>query len=315
MTHPTDTVRSLAFSVLASSSSGIRPFSSEALRLMQNNMETLYADTDAKFRNDVLSNTKHMIERLRGATAFLTRELERLSFGAKTKSSRKTASPDPVQQGLDALSTSLQSHKAFLEWYIDFLLGELISTASYQRHITALKAIHMLVNSGIQGRGPAIPQTAGHNTTWPTCTQFFTPHSIRLLLDLLLDPFEDVRVNLTAVLKLASKEDFNPVAEEAPEVEELNEDGQSLAGHRPLGILLDFIERAKSDSERTGRADYADGVARSYEILYHFSDSTARTGLIGRLLNELENKIRIAENDLSQAVLSAPVHNNFGSLR
>lgn len=278
-------------------------------------MDILYADTDAKFRNDVLSNTKHMIERIRGATGFMTREIERISFNPNSSHNQEASLQPDAKQLSDAFSHSLQSHKSFVEWYVNFLLGELVSTASYQRHITALKAIYLLVRSGVDGRSLDLAiHLSGHETVWPFALRFFTPLSLRLLLDLLLDPFEDVRSNATAILKLASKEDFtySPaiVNSQSPSSE------NTISKIVPLGILQDFIQSARKYSERTGRADYADGVARSYELLYSLLDSTdARIELVGKLVAELEAKVRVAEINLAEAVLVAPIHNDFASLR
>ncbi len=96
----------------------------------------------------------------------------------------------------------------------------------------------------------------------------------------------------------------------------------SLAGDdqirkkRPLGILLDFIENAKIVSIQTGRADYADGLARSFELLFGLQSSAdARVNVVSQLIDDLEDKLQIAENNLGQAVLGAPIHGDFAALR
>ena len=185
-------------------------------------MSILYCDSDAKFRNEVLSNTKHMIERLRGATAFLVRENESLSFQLRPEHSLDPQKRQMAQQALEQTTELLQGHARFVEWYVEFLLGELIPTASYQRHITALKAISLLLKSGILKpslRSPPV-RISDNATTWPYLIEFFNAMSMRLLLDLLMDPFEDVRSNATSVLKLASPEDFS----ESEQDEELQGD-------------------------------------------------------------------------------------------
>ena len=309
-------------------------------------MSILYCDSDAKFRNEVLSNTKHMIERLRGATAFLVRENESLSFQLRPEHPLDPQGRQMAQKALEQTIELLQGHASFVEWYIEFLLGELIPTASYQRHITALKAISLLLRSGILKpslRSPPV-RISDNATTWPYLIEFFNSMSMRLLLDLLMDPFEDVRSNATSVLKLASPEDFS----ESKQDEELQGDVTSSQAFgcvqdaadaaqngliampstsreesfstvrkgKPLGLLRDFVEGAKRWSKRTGRADYADGVARSTSLLFSLlSSNTEQTTFLTQLVEDLEAKLSIAEEDLAKAVHEVPVHGTFAALK
>jgi hypothetical protein len=344
LTHTLDTVRSLAFSVLVSSSSSIRPFSTVALNLLQACMEILYADTDAKFRNEILSNTRHMIERLRGAIAYLTRELENIKFLVYLNESADSAPRGRKQELSDEISGLLRSHEKFIQWYLDFLSGELIPTASYQRHITALKATTLLLNSGILEHDPSRSLTKGSDnaTIWPFTIKFFTPGTMRLVMDLLMDPFEDVRISASVLLKLASHEDFRvgtlTVNSKGPngnfsEQGLANGETNRHSSHLPQltnslpapptrdaeatpRMLLNFIYRAQAAAKRTGRADYADGVARSYEVLYCLSSSMdTRLEIIEQLVEQLELKVVIVEEDLARAVLEAPIHGSFAALK
>lgn len=336
-----DTVRSLAFSVLVSTASSIRPFSPVVLDLFQSRLGVLYSDTDAKFRNETLTNSKHMIERIRGATAFLVRELDQVSFkldqDLPIDSEQKTA-----QQALyDGIKELLDKHESFVKRYMQFLLGELVPTASYQRHITSLKAIKSLLQSRILHDDSAVLGTPVpvNSTVWPFTVEFFTPRSLRLLLDLLMDPFEDVRVGASDVLAFAPRDCFgNRVSEGAlnkckSQSSHLKTDDTCIAGtfenesiiihkpdcyspSRPLGLLLDFIDRAKEASRKTGRADYADGVARSYRVLYDLQRSgEEKSQLLEDLVRELEDKVEIAAKDLTRAVIEAPVHASFAALK
>ena len=283
-----------------------------------------------------------MIERLRGATGLLAREIDNLSFSL----SQNCPLPLPAQQvQFDDTMTFLERHRRFIEWYVGFLLGELIPTSSYQRHITSLKAISILLGSGILERDSTRPlaQIPDHATTWPFKIQFFTSGSTRLLLDLVLDPFEDVRSSATAILKLAPTEcfTFRPSGEEFQNGVSPNTPKQYFAAEnvrgtshystngiaarrqgrqdrdgQTLGLLMKFLERAKDVSKRTGRADYADGVARSYELLYSLlSTAQSRIELIGEIVDELSAKVEVAEQDLGRAVLEAPIHGTFAALK
>jgi hypothetical protein len=338
--HASETVRSLAFSVLVSSSSSIRPLSPVALEHLKAHMSILFSETDAKIRNEILSNTKHLIERLRGATAFLVRELENLSFQLRLDYPLPLEQQQKAEQLLSETQGLLRSHESFIEWYLEFLLGELIPTASYQRHITSLKAIYLLLRSGIfkQNSMSPLPRASNNVTVWPYFLDFFTPGVVRLLLDLVMDPFEDVRGGATSILKLASPCHFVIRPEELSEdvlsaisaeqafgnntqetadllvVANVSADCKSI--DNSLKLLKVFIEHAEEASKRTGRADYADGVARSYELLYGLLPSVDLCiELISQLVDDLELKVGIAEGNLGQAVVEAPVHGNFAALK
>lgn len=335
--HASDTVRSLAFSVMVSSLFSTRPFTPDALEMLQSSMSVLYSDTDAKFRNDVLSNTKHMIERLRGATAFLHREVEAFSWLSEKKSTTKSSKRQPSEDEMRVVHDLKTKHEEFLTWFLDFLLDELISTSSYQRHITSLKSIQSLLRTGILGQdsGASPQKTTGSDTIWPFSIDFFNPRALRLLLDLLLDPFEDVRSTATAILKLAPSTAFSsrgPASKNQNEPKNLTVDkfesleDQELAVANSesritkevlaMDILAEFVKRANETSKRTGRADYADGVAHSYELLYSLLPSIeGRLALFRSLLDDLESKILLAESDIGTAVLEAPVHSTFASLK
>ena len=306
LTHSSDSVRSLAFSVLVCSASSIRPFSARNLDILKSHMWILYSDTDARFRNDILSSTKHMVERLRGATAYLVRESENLSFLLSSDRGMK-----PLQrqneEALNEIEDMLRSHESFVDWFLEFLAGELIPSSSYQRHITALKALTILVRSGIIGNGHLMVPTknADNATVWPYTVESFAPAMIRLLLDLVMDPFEDVRSSATTVLKL--------VYPDKPEIEQPLGNNKEA---RLLEPLINFISRAKDASARTGRADYADGLAHSYELLYKLSPSAeTKIGLLEALVDDLDEKVEVAELDLVQAVSQAPIHANFAALK
>ncbi|CAG8975357.1 hypothetical protein HYALB_00005687 [Hymenoscyphus albidus] len=332
LANASDTIRSLAFSVLTSSFSSTRPFSPAVLDILRPNMGLLYADTDAKFRNEVLSNTKHLIERLRGATALLAREIEQCSFKISHGDPLNSALLAKEKTVLHATQELFSKHQKFLEWYVNFLLGELIPTSSYQRHIMALRAIHILLHSRLQGPGSALSSipVPANSTKWPFSLQFFNARSMRLLLDLLMDPFEDVRSTAADILRLSDRINFMKVGpqDDKKSLQDLSNGGSFPTVEimqdtkwvppvcdQPSTLLTDFISKAEEASKRTGRADYADGVARSYKILYDLQISLdARLQLIDGLVKRVEQKVSMAEKDLALAVLEAPTHGDFAAL-
>lgn len=344
LSHSLGRVRSAAFSVLVSSISSIRPFPTYTLDLLKQKLCILHADTDAKFRNEVLSNSRHMVERLRGATSNLTRELVMSGLSVHSESNVERENNQLTKEAKSALEVSLQEHKNFMNWYLQFLSNELVPTASYQRHITALRAIQIVVKSGARRSQTYVGLIQPPNTqpAWIFDIFIFTEKMIRLLLDRLMDPFEDVRAAATDILKFAFLDslpdeklhcsitrplsDVPIVRPESKGIEnsshvshlENSEKGDSKELWHSMipTLLLQFIERAQCASQRTGRADIADGIARSSELLCIFllSDQ-ARLAFLESLILDLERKVVVAEDDLAKAVSLAPIHGQFASLR
>lgn len=305
LSHASSAVRSSALSVLISSSSSTKPFSDKTLNILRNHLDSFHADTDAKFRNDLLSNTKHLIERLRDAMASQIRDMKHFISNKEAiqalPTQKKTVSDSTVVLSPEShLSKRLHNHKAFIRWYLRFLCHELIPTAAYQRHITALKALHVLLKSDIK------LYMAENDTSRTPAFSIFTRASVRLLMDLILDPFEDVRSTAIAVLKMAPVECF--------QFSRLG-GGAATAGEEPK-LLQDFIARAEEASIRTSRADMADGVAHSQELLFRLTASNeGQLQQVESVISSMEKKITVAELDLGKAVSAAPLHAQFATLR
>ncbi|KAJ0314936.1 hypothetical protein COL5a_012176 [Colletotrichum fioriniae] len=306
LSHPSHELRSLALSLIVASPSTTRPYSPVALRLLQAHLPTYFSESDAKFRMELLSKLKDMFKRSRGAIFILHKSLVRLkAFDGAANGAPKAPKAPPKQANHrtnillwpeDKLRASLKQHEDFLAWYIAFLRSELIPTASFQRHFTALRAVAFILK---------LEADAGK--TWETEedeTLFFNLFDgkwTRALLDLIMDPFDDVRENGTSVLKsLFADKRF-----------------KRLVGTQGVSPTLEeFLSRAEDIARRTARADHADGVARTNELLFRFYDGReAQIAHISKLMDLLEGKLAFAEADLGNAVLEAPVHGYFASLR
>ncbi|OBT50818.1 hypothetical protein VE04_08320 [Pseudogymnoascus sp. 24MN13] len=308
--HTDTTVRSLAFSVLVSSLSSTRPFPKESLDIIRQYLYVLHADTDAKFRNDLFASTKHMLERLRGALALLTREaslsVTRKQVATDPNSPKELQTVHSIEQidkeGSD-IQTHIQEHENFLSWYLSFLAQELVPTASYPRHITSLKSLEILLKTGVQ-LSPGIPTintSRGSDTFWPKQVNVFSPSVCRLLLDLVVDPFEEVRNCSVSVLNSAPRDCFGPLSD---------------TPYGPVPQLLqDLLSEAKMASSQTGRADAADGLAHMnvlhFKILEH---DQHRLNFFHTLLSLLEDDIEIARSDLKLAVDRVPLHGQLTTL-
>jgi hypothetical protein len=257
------------------------------LDLLQKHLPSFHAESDAKFRYDVLGHSRNMISRIVGAIGGLRRDYER-----KLKKAKKA---DGAEDNLSELKLVLQRHEDFVVWYLRFLKHELVPTASYQRHITSLKVMEFILKSDLlhgsqNGTNQAELGFSLVDTTW-----------LRSVMDRIMDPFEDVRETAATLLLLLSTSAKSEVS------------GLS----RPiLKELEEFCSRASDLASKTSRADHSDGLARSYEILCQWTASKQDKLLIAvGIISELEAKLSAAKKDLASAVLDAPIHGCFASLR
>lgn len=308
MVHPAHLNRSSGLSLLVSSSATTKPLSDETLRLVRSHLAAYYADADAKFRNDILSLTKDLVHRVKYVMNMASRSLVKAEAKAqhtlvddqppkekkqKTKKGTENLITDPrVAQAV------LDRHAAFLKWYVEFLKGELIPTASYQRHITALKAILPVLKLGKHASG------SDDSLDMDTARSIFTdPTCVRLLLDLLLDPFDDVRETAMGVLLMVPQEFMiQPI--------------EGAAGSTTLvDALAEFCTRAAALADRTGRADHGNGAARAQGLLCSWlGTKESRIGLIQDKIAQLEAKLSKARQDLGRSAMEDSLHGDYAAL-
>ncbi|MBE3046532.1 hypothetical protein IMZ48_29190 [Candidatus Bathyarchaeota archaeon] len=304
LVHPSYNIRSLALSLIVSSSSTTRPYSPTALVLLKRYLQMYFEDSEARFRNELLGKLRDMYKRMRGGIFVLRRSLPRARAAAARSAKGGTDQRNPakyhtniITQPVSELASALELHEDFLRWYLHFLRTELTPTASYQRHITSLKAVSKILQA-----------EAAPKKTWetdqdgPLLFDRFDPAWCRNLLDSLMDPFDDVRDMAATVLRLLfSDERYKMI---------LPPNGNRRA------VLSDFLAKANEIANQTGRADHADGVARAYELLHRFSgDGDAQSDVLSGLLASLSDRISLAERNLGSAVLDAPTHGLFAALR
>ncbi|KAK3996097.1 thyroid adenoma-associated protein [Cladorrhinum sp. PSN332] len=295
--HHSISVRSSAFSLLVSSQATTKPFSEVAFNLLKKHLAAFHADYDAKVRNEVLGLTKGLLRRAKNVITVAERSLSefknRLAAGPPPK--KKKAGPEAAPRDASEARDILHRHQAFLNWYLNFLKGELLPTASYQRHITAIKAALLTLRVG--KHAGATDDTIDQDIVLAIASD---PTWIRLLLDLLLDPFDDVREAAMTLLGLIPP----------PFVASLTQGSTTL-----LNILQQFCGRAAKLADRTGRADHGDGAARSQGLLCSWLyTGDEKIGHLANIVEGIESKISKAEHDLGHAAIENPVHADFASI-
>ncbi|OKL63320.1 hypothetical protein UA08_01801 [Talaromyces atroroseus] len=256
------------------------PISAAALRSILAGLPSVYAESDSQFRQEVLSLIKQLMPRLRGAMTqkdFLEKE------------------------GKDA--------KIFMENYINFLEEELIPTASYQRHISALKSISVVVNSGVDPNATHVPQN--EQVLWRYKIHVLRPSLFRLLVDLLLSSFDDIRGLALEIISL-----FPSQVPDLPEVK-----GSDIRER-----LITALSRAEALASRTSRADHADTVARLYHGLFSMADKVngavtgnswfdTKIGVVDEILKRLEGKLFHDAGLFYTSPQDAPLHGHTSALR
>ena len=109
------------------------PFPLAVLRMLQESIPYFYTEDDAKSRSDFYSTAKrlcirlhHTIVRLRKSDTLFNSHSEALKQREKVQ---------------------LTKHLEFVQWLFEFSCAELQPTASYQRHVTSLKVLHLMLKS------------------------------------------------------------------------------------------------------------------------------------------------------------------------
>ncbi|OMP83498.1 hypothetical protein BK809_0004879, partial [Diplodia seriata] len=319
LVHERAETRLAAFSLLTTSAAVTRPLTLGTFAILKRNLSYLHADTDANFRGEIMSLTMSLFERLRGSTGVMGRNL------AKEQKTQDQSSTFELYH----------AHVEFIHWYLRFISSELQPIAAYQRHISALKALTIVMKSGLDPSVPhqALSRTAQGEVRFPFQMNVLTPLLVRELFDLIMDPFDDVRHAAAFLLKLGTNKTSEPPkkSSKGPKIVPVligkPVDSTCLVEH----AFAAFLHRAEKAMLRSGRADHADGVARAYDLLFERRSEPlspespansvladwmkSRQGIVEHLISLLDETITAASSNLSVAVNAYPMHGILSALR
>lgn len=294
--HREPSIRIAALSLLVTTFATAKPLATAATSAILRGLPSMHADSDSYTRGEILSLTRKLIVRLKSGVV----KLEDLTNSAAAKQSL-------------SLTKSDTEKNAFLQAYIRFLQRDLAVTASYPRHITALKALKLLLQSGLDQRAQIAPLKSEMETRWKSHMNVFEPRLLRLLVDLLLDPFEDVRQSSLSIINLFPHQILLGGLVDASE-------NQALRGIR----LTDTLARAERLASNTSRADHADTVARLYHILFCAASNAPDAGrewwatkpaVVNTILSKLEDRVSSSEGLFNSSLKDAPLHGYMSGLR
>lgn len=299
--HRDFSIRIAALSLLITTNATTKPFTSAAMRAILKGLPSLHAESDAYSRGEILSIIRKLIPRLKGGIMSSEQNWDEVMASANKK--------QPPNYARDDLET-----RACLTDYLEFLKGDLQPTASYQRHITSLKTLILLLDSGLDARfeGSIVSKSDGNLTKWKMNAEVFEPTLLRLLVDLLLDPFEEVRARSLSIVNLFPRELL------------IGDGVQTASNASDKSQLLGALSTAEQMASRTSRADYADTVARLYHILFCAAQSRTpgasqwwetKIGVVDSILKRLEAKLSVSGAIVKYHLRDAPLHGHVSALR
>ena len=136
-----------------------------------------------------------------------------------------------------------------------------------------------------------------------------------MLLDLIMDPFEDVREVSSNILSTL----INIEMECRTSLPNNNNNCKDEFVPNVVGRLLNAIGRAKTLSQSTGRACHAEGLGRLLSLSYGTprcpSPNYDRYWLYQLLEADLEQDVHAAASSLPKAVRSSPLLGNLIAIR
>ncbi|KAL6704178.1 hypothetical protein ACN47E_008435 [Coniothyrium glycines] len=309
MSHAEPGVRLAGMFLSVYSISVTRPLAGGVLTALRRNLVHLHTESDADFRREVLGYMQKLFDRLRASTATSAKRklnakqsIQRLRFPATISGYERNLVPR-------AKNTADDESLQFIVWFLNFLEWELRATASYQRRIVALRALTVVLRSGLDDGTPKsyLSKSAQGDLNWAHGLRITNSRLLRILFDLILDPFDDVRDAAVSVIHLCLVSLSQTEADNA------------------MATFPRFLARAEETMLRTGRADHADGVARAYGLIFAIvSDNTtqlkatrcsSKLEVFRYLKQTLSDTLSVAHNNLAEAVDGRPVHGIFAALR
>lgn len=296
--HREPNIRIAALSLLVTTFSTIKPFTTTATAAILRALPSLHADSDSYTRGEIMSLTRKFIIRLKSGVL-----IEGISDAAGPVTGKEPS----------GWVRSDDETKELLKAYIQFLQSDLVVTASYPRHASALRALNLLLQSGLDARTNITPLKSEVETRWKLHLEVFEPRLLRLLVDLLLDPFEEVRQTSLSILNLFPRQILLSGMIDAAEQ-------QPTIGTR----LTDALTRAENIASKTSRADNADTVARLYHILFCAATTSTeassdwwstKQSVVNTILTKLEERLLSTGGLFNSTMREAPLHGYMSGLR
>ncbi|MCJ1314415.1 hypothetical protein MMC25_008097 [Agyrium rufum] len=265
-------------------------------------LDLLLFKSDPRCRGEFISIMRHLFQRL---DAVIHRMRKDNTAKGSPMSINKSLSNEDTQIAQNLVSHGrnvLVEHISLISWYFCYLSEELEPTASYQRHISALKLLQIMMGKNLFTYLESSPLQVLN----------------RLLADLIMDPFEDVRSTAYVMLSSLIGETGMDGGPQAAQLMEKVSKQEFSNLPLPSQNLSQTAKRAEKMMIDNGRADYADGAGRLsslYAGQVTLSIAIRNERPIVQALDRLSADITIARRDLRLAVATAPLHGRFIAIR
>jgi len=319
--HSLPAVRTSALSLLISSPVSAQYFIKEVLQNLQRCLPCFHIEVNTKARNEFIAFMRRLCGKLRSAIMCVIRETrDSVQTNLQHSHAERHADVMAGQQRQHDPTEILEMHLAFRSWYTSFLLHELRPSSSYQSHITALKVLHPLLGEELSVQTSVSKDQGQYAKMLNRISQ--RDLLLRPLLDLLLDPFDDVRDAADSLLQLLVTSRKSLISPNGNKSETGIYEKDPVV-HNAHVEVLEALENAESKAAKTGRADHADGVGRLYHILYGSSKSSDTSNvwydnaslILECLISKVEREVEISSRDLPMAVSIAALHGHLIALR
>ncbi|EEP81370.1 predicted protein [Uncinocarpus reesii 1704] len=296
LVHADESIRISVLSLLITDLATAKPFPPATFEALMASLPYLHAETDSHTRSQLMSILRKLVIRLRGSSNTVQATDGANSEADIGRLDRRDSAPDA---------------KLFIHWYIDFLESELQPSASYQKHILALKALMLLLQSGVDDRMDIVhySKLGQEQQTWRFSIAVFKPSLFRAIADLLLDPYDDVRETAMMLLRLFPCEFLQASSDPSTP--------------SPYSQLQSALIRTEKMAGHTSRADHADTVGRLYRLLFDLSGtvdrnsnhSSAAYNIVDTILTNLEQSIPGAPELFHATLHNTPLQGHISALR
>ncbi|KAG0637894.1 putative death-receptor fusion protein-domain-containing protein [Tuber brumale] len=307
LSHAHEHTRLAALTLTTYSPTLTKPLPTSAFRVLKSALPLLHAETDAEVRDLIIGSIRQLVERLGSSSYALNKDLQGLQ-----KNAIRVPRVQTIFARILGLKESITEAASFMNWYLNFLKTQLAPGASYQRVVTALRVLIIIIRSGVDPSLVDPDDKAGKKKGllhWPPNVQvdLFDGAMKRVLIDCLFNPFDDVRTMAAEMLKFAPD-----------------------CG----GSLRVILERGLRGMNTSGRARDADGLARSIDLWFYFAtkgspeskleelwglavaSQSGQLCVVDWVLNVLElDYLKVAREDFQRAVRERPIYGLFSGLR
>ena len=321
-------MRIRALSTLIRSSTPTTPLSRDVVEGLTASICHFHTEVDPKIRNEFVALAKVLIRRIMTVKCSSRNSVDSYERTSDESLGEEHLQMDPEDlRNMEKASSSGEEihkqHIVFLRFYMHFLPKELQPTASYQRHITALQVLGTSLECALsRHREPWLAlKSFNQYVKWPG-QRSYTQSLLRPLLDLTMDPFDDVRSVAGSVLQIILGGTSKPQIA-CHKGEPTYGLITTIASAPEEGDVLDLrksLNRAQLTLQSTSRADHADGVARLYGLIwqsctYRHEWHMSKISTLEEFFTGLEEDVSITAADLRLAVGTRPLHGHLTSLR